>query len=181
MAFVRESFDNWYDTFAGHGHSHDDSVRMAKFFALQDAYESGYGNKMSVENNNFGGMNDVKEARRQGVHFVPVKYNTKKDYYEAKYNDIVRKWSGALLPETVTIEDFYNALHANPAYQYAPKDVNPNYLNSLLGMKSAQKWIDEYSANYGRGFQEGGLAKPFSYKQLPVVRFDKGGHAYIAK
>lgn len=176
MAFVRESFDNWYDTFIRHGHSHEDAVRMSKFFALQDSYESGYGNESSRMNNNFGGMNDVKEARRQGVHYVPLKYKTPQDYYEAKYNDMVNKWNGVFLPETQSIEDFYNALMANKNYQYAPLSHNPKYLETLLGMKSAQDEINAYSQNYVPvRRQYGGMIKPFSYQPIPVVRYADGG------
>lgn len=34
QAFVEKSFDDWYHTFRTKGHSHDDSIRMSKFFAL---------------------------------------------------------------------------------------------------------------------------------------------------
>ena len=174
-AFVRKSFDDWYHTFVKNGHSDDDAIRMARFFALQDAYESAYGAKTAFENNNYGGMNNVAEARRQGVHFIPIKYKNVEDYYNAKYKDIIRKWSGVLDPNTQTIQQFYDALQANPNYQYAPKSHNQNYLETLQGMKLAQKWINEHADEYALKHQYGGVLKPFSYKPIPVVRYGDGG------
>lgn len=78
----------------------------------------------------------------------------------------------------MTIEQFYDALHANPKYQYAPKEQNPKYLQTLNEMKSAQKWIDEYSRNYMQQYQYGGVLKPFSYYPIPVVRYGNGGNVY---
>jgi hypothetical protein len=75
-AFVEKSFDDWYYTFKKNGHSSDDSIRMAKFFALQDAFESQYGAQKAFDTHNYGGMNDVAEAKRQGKHFVHKRYNT---------------------------------------------------------------------------------------------------------
>lgn len=74
-AFTQKSFDDWFHTFKKNGHTDDDSIRMARFFALQDSFESSYGGKSAFENNNYGGMNNVKEAKKQGVHFVPIHYN----------------------------------------------------------------------------------------------------------
>ena len=174
MAFVRESFDNWYDTFIRHGHTHEDAIRMSRFFALQDSFESGYGNESSRRNNNFGGMNNVKEAKKQGVHYVPLKYKTPYDYYEAKYS-MLWKWPQVFDKNTVKIGQFETAVNSGKQ-QYAPKSHNPQYRSRLLGMTDAINEIDNYSMNYKPVVRQyGGVIRPFSYQPVPVVRYGNGG------
>ena len=147
-SFVLKSFDDWYHTFQKNGHSHDDSVRMAKFFALQDSLESQYGSGKAFDTHNYGGMNDVAEARRQGKHFVHKRYNTAMDYYNAKYKDIASKWPGVFDGSIVTNDQFMSVLNGTPGKQYAPPDHNEDYAGKLNKMTSAKKWIDEYSNGY---------------------------------
>jgi hypothetical protein len=72
-------------------------------------------------------------------------------------------------------------LNGTHGKQYAPPEQNPNYLQTLNAMKSAQRWINDYSNGYSRNYQYGGVVRPFSYGPIPVVRYGKGGNLFQGK
>ena len=145
--FVIKSYEDWYHILMENNYSHEDALRLAKILAVQDAKESFYGNnKVAFETNNWGGMNDPVTARKMGRKFYPIKYDSPEDYYKAKLNMLNEKWPN--WDEATDIGEYIDYINPSYGQQYAPPDDNPNYKQDISNMKSAQRWLNEYTKTF---------------------------------
>ena len=129
--FIFSTYNNWYNTALSNGDTNiaDD---MARFLAVQDAFESGYGTSNAARYNNFGGM------RSGGAN---IKYGNVEDYQRAKYKMLKEKMPHVF--SATSFDEFVDALNAGE-YKYAPhEDGNANYERDLKNMKTAWKYLNK--------------------------------------
>lgn len=182
-------------------------ARDAAYYATQQSFaEAGW---KPNKHNNYGGMKNSKgliSYPSEEAYFdawVKNANNKWPDYYKSQS---IQDWDEALNHTSLGLFDkdqFYKYQKKNPGvYIYAPAWENDSYLNKMQGVKNRMDGalgvypddvFMEYTYNQdplnkriennqiAQTYQYGGLIKPFSYTDIPVVRYDNGGNLFQSR